>query len=111
MMKQDETEFEDLEAGVIVPMKKIYDSSKAKYSDPTRKRVFVSGDMCSYVPPVAKSRTVTLEAEDLNCLVEGLNTYLGYLHGAMERSQDLKKAELCRARLTYVEGLIARLTQ
>lgn len=89
---------------------KLYDFAKAAKKDVTRERLFVSGDSRSYIPNSKKSKVLTLEAEDVNCLVESLYNYSGYLHGAMERCPDISSANTYNVRLSFVEGLIMKLT-
>lgn len=89
---------------------KLYDFAKATKKDVTRERLFVSGASRSFVPACKKAKVVTLEAEDVNCLMESLYNYSGYLHGAMERCPDTSSAYTYNVRLSFVEGLILKLT-
>jgi len=90
---------------------KVYSFSRAaERKDISRERLYVSGENKGFLSPV-KKRVVALESEDILCIVESLNNYSGYLHGAIERCPDLKSADGYAVRLSFVENLIARLTQ
>lgn len=90
----------------------VYNFSKySKMQDATRERLFASGESRGFVSQAQQPRMLTLDAQEINCLVESLSNYSGYLHSAIERSADLKSANVYNVRLSFAEGLLAKLTQ
>ena len=82
----------------------------AKSFDPSRERQFVSrSDRAgSFLSP--NMRISSLDVQEMYLIVDSLNNYCGYLHGAAERAETVKVAQMYYDKLRLVEQLIEKLT-